>query len=150
MLVMTHAGTGRSILRSSRGKHIKEEEQVQDWSHLLELLLVWEAYLNNDEMKVKHVKKLEKKHRHIMYLIRKVAPRVKGMGLKLMKFHAMLHLAEDILLFGVPLEFDTSANESHHMPSKYAAILTQRSHATFTYQTALRLVEFTLLDLALL
>ena len=150
MLVMTHSGTGRSILRSSRGKHFRADEQVQDWSHLLELLLVWEAYLNNDEMKVKHVKKLEKKHRHIMYLIRKVAPRVKGMGLKLMKFHAMLHLAEDILLFGVPLEFDTSANKSHHKPSKYAAILTQRSHATFTYQTALCLVEFVLIDLALL
>jgi hypothetical protein len=150
MLVMAHSGTGRSILSSSRSQHFTTDEQVQAWCHLLELLLVWEAYLNLDEMTVHHVRKLRKKHRHIMYLIRKVAPRVKGMGLKLMKFHAILHLAEDILLFGVPLEFDTSANESHHKPSKYAAILTQRSHATFTYQTALRLVEFTLIDLALL
>ena len=126
MLVLLHCGTGRSLLRSSRSKWFKTELQVRDWSMLVELLLVWEAYLHSPEMQVRHVKKLEKKHRHIMYLIRKVAPRVKGMGLKLMKFHAILHLQEDIFMYGVPLEFDTSANESHHKPSKQAAVLIQR------------------------
>ncbi len=150
MLVLLHCGTGRSLLRSSRSQWFKTEMQVADWSMLVELLLVWEAYLHSPEMQVRHVKKLEKKHRHIMYLIRKVAPRVKGMGLKLMKFHAILHLQEDIFLYGVPLEFDTSANESHHKPSKQAAVLTQRSHRTFNIQTATRLTEFKLIELAML
>ena len=65
---------------------------MRDRSKLVELMLIWEAYLHLPEMEVKHVKKLDKKHRHIMYLIRKVAPRTKGMGLKVMKFHAILHL----------------------------------------------------------
>jgi hypothetical protein len=38
------------------------------------------------------------------------------MGLKLLKFHTILHIWEDIIQFGVPLEFDTSANESMHKP----------------------------------
>ena len=52
-------------------------------------------------------------------------------------------------MFGVPTEFDTGSNESHHKPSKYAARLTQRKEATFNLQTAIRLTEFLILDLAL-
>jgi hypothetical protein len=44
---------------------------------------------------VKHVKRLEKKHRYIMYLIRKIAQRTEGMGLKLLKFNTILHIWED-------------------------------------------------------
>ncbi len=101
-------------------------------------------------MKVSHVRKLDAKHRYIMYLIRRVANRVQGMGLKVVKFHAILHLMEDILLNGVPLEMDTSANEEHHKPSKHAAKLTQMAHTTFNIQTARRLHEFKLIALAIL
>ena len=66
-----------------------------------------------------------------------------------MKFHALVHLVQDILLFGVPSEFDTGSNESHHKPSKYAAKLTQRKESTFHFQTAVRLTEFLILDLAM-
>lgn len=63
-----------------------------------------------------------------------------------MKFHAMLHLVEDMILFGVPSEFDTGSNESHHKASKYAARVTQRKEAVFHMQTAKRLTEFLILD----
>ena len=82
--------------------------------------------------------------------MRCVARRSKGgMGLKLMKFHAILHLIEDIILYGVPMEFDSGSNESHHKDTKYAAKLTQRKEATFNAQTAKRLVEFLCIDLAM-
>ena len=97
-----------------------------------------------------NVKRLEKKHRFIMYLMRKIAQRNKGMGLKLMKFHAILHIVTDIIEFGVPLEFDTSGNESHHKPAKQASKQTQRAADTFNFQTATRLTEYDLLDLAIL
>ena len=71
------------------------------------------------------------------------------MGLKLLKFHMILHICEDIIEFGVPLELDTSPNESMHKPSKKASKMTQRAADTFNFQTATRLVEFTLLDLAM-
>ena len=81
--------------------------------------------------------------------MRKIAQRNEGLGLKLAKFHMILHLWEDVMEFGVPLETDTSANESMHKPSKKASKMTQKAADTFNFQTAMRLVEFTLLDLAM-
>ena len=66
-----------------------------------------------------------------MYLFRKVGNRATGMGLKVSKFHSIVHMADDILNFGVPMEFDTGANKSGHKATKKAAKLTQRYEATF-------------------
>ena len=137
---------GRKLLNSK--KKIREIG-IDKWSYLVELLLQWEAYLCRREMRVDLVKRMEKKHRFIMQTIKEVAQRKKGMGLKLMKFHAIIHLVSDILLYGVPKEFDTGSNESHHKPTKYAAKLTQRKESTFNYQTATRVTEFLLIDLAM-
>ena len=122
---------------------------IDRWSYLVELLLEWESYLCEREMDLKLVKRMEKKHRCVMQTIKEVAQRKTGMGLKLMKFHAIVHLVSDILLYGVPKEFDTGSNESHHKTTKQAAKLTQRNESTFNYQTAIRLSEFLLLDLAM-
>ena len=78
--------------------------------------------------------------------MKKVAERSTGMGLNIMKFHAITHLMDDILAFGVPLEFDTAANESHHKPAKHAARLTQRNEDTFQWQVAQRMFEFHTLE----
>jgi hypothetical protein len=147
MLAIFRSSKGRSILRKNR--NFKKESDLDDWVLLLELMLEWESYLNEPKMYTKHVKRLEKKHRYIMYIVRKVARRQKGMGLKLMKFHAILHICQDIIEFGVPLEFDTSANEMHHKTAKKAARRTQRAAETFNFQTATRLVEYELVDLAM-
>jgi len=71
------------------------------------------------------------------------------MGLKLTKFHCIVHIADDILNFGVPMEVDTGSNESGHKPTKTAAKLTQKNKKTFEIQTATRLEEMHSLDLAL-
>ena len=147
ILAMLRSTKGQAVLR--KHKNFKLESSVMDWILLVETLLTWESYLNEPQMERKHVKRLEKKHRYIMYLMRKIAQRNKGMGLKLAKFHMILHLWEDIIEFGVPLETDTSANESMHKPSKKASKMTQKAADTFNFQTAMRLVEFTLLDLAM-
>ena len=144
-----------AILRSDIGRKMLQKKKkfrkvgIQRWAHLVELLLQWEAYLCQREMRKDLVKKMERKHRYIMFLMTQVAQREEGMGLKLMKFHAIVHLVTDILLYGVPKEYDTGANESHHKPTKQAAKLTQRKESTFNFQTAVRLAEFLLLDLAM-
>ena len=84
---------------------------------------------------------------HVHYA--QVAQRTKGMGLKLVKFHMITHIMDDILQFGVPLEYDTSSNESMHKPSKKASKMTQRAAETFNFQVANCLVEFQLLDLTM-
>ena len=57
---------------------------------------------------------------------------------------------DDILLHGVPLEFDTGFNESHHKSMKRASKLTQRAYHTFNLQMGKRMVDFETLDLAML
>lgn len=145
-----------AVLRSTLGRELLKKRKkfggdtgLRDWTLLVELLLEWEAFLCQKRMKKAHVKRLAKKHRFIMYIMKNVASRSKGMGLKIMKFHAILHLMEDILLYGVPMEFDTGFNESHHKTTKVAAKLTQRKESTFNHQTAKRMTEFHLLDLAM-
>ena len=147
MLAMVRSTKGRAVLK--KYQNFRDDTALDDWVLLLELMLEWESYLNEPVMLKKHVKRLEKKHRFIMYIMRKVARRSKGMGLKLAKFHMILHIWEDIIQFGVPLEFDTSSNESMHKPSKKASRMTQRAAETFNFQTATRLIEFELLDLAM-
>ena len=149
MLAIFWSTKGRKILRMKRIFKDKHDSSLDDWILLLEVMLEWEAYLNEPRMYVKHVKRLEKKHRYIMYIMQKVAQRNAGMGLKLLKFHMILHIWEDIIQFGVPLEFDTSANESMHKPAKQASKMTQKAHESFNFQTATRLCEFDLLDLAM-
>jgi hypothetical protein len=72
------------------------------------------------------------------------------MKLKLTKFHGVVHMADDILNFGVPLEVDTGTNKSRHKPTKTAARLTQKIEETLDLQTAIHLEELHLLDLAML
>ena len=147
MATVISSSLGRKLLMAR--KKFKKENGLRDWTLLVELLLEWEAYLCEKRMKRSHVTRLAKKHRYIMYIMLSVAKRSEGMGLKLMKFHAIVHMVEDILLYGVPSKFDTGSNESHHKPTKYAAKLTQRKEATFNYQTAKRMTEFMVLDLAM-
>ena len=145
-----------AVLRSTKGRDLLFRRRrfgqatgLRDWTLLVELMLEWEAYLCEKRMNKVHVKRLAKKHRFIMYIMRCVARRSAGMGLKVMKFHAIIHLIQDMLLYGVPTEFDTGSNESHHKQSKHAARLTQRKESTFNFQTATRLTEFLCIDLGM-
>jgi len=67
---------------------------IEDWIMLLETLLEWEAWLNSTKMMKSDAHKAKTEHWHIMCLMRKVAARTSGMGLKLMKFYGILHMAE--------------------------------------------------------
>jgi hypothetical protein len=59
-------------------------------------------------------------------------------------------MADNILNFGMPMEVDTGSNKSGHKATKTAAHLTQKNEETFNLQTAIRLEEVHLLDLATL
>lgn len=149
MLALLRTTGSRETLKSTYKKRFSEDHYLDDWILLVELLLQWEAYLNLEQMQVQHVTRLEKKHRYIMYCFRRIAQREGAVGLKLMKFHGILHLADDIIQNGVPSEFDNSPNESHHKTGKLAAKLTQMAPTTFNMQTANRMTEFQMLDLAI-
>ena len=149
MAAVLRCHAGQQLLRSARKKNFKQPWQIKDWILLVETLLQWEAYLTLARMEKKHVRRLKKKHRFLMFLLKKVGNRVKGMGFKVMKFHAILHLAFDILMFGVPMNVDTGSNESHHKTTKVAAKLTQKDIKSFEKQTSNRCDDFHVLDLAM-
>ena len=129
-------------------EYFRNEGVVKDWQTLLDTLLQWEQWLKSDKISIDHVKRAQRKHRYLMYLMKKVGRRVKGMGLKIVKFHSIMHMADDILNFGAPMEFDTGSNESAHELEKVAAKLTQKQRQTFDVQTAVCLQEIHLLELA--
>ena len=82
-----------------------------------------------------------------MFLIQKIGNRTAGMGLKIVKFHAIAHMAQDIFDFGVQMEVDTGANESGHKAEKKAAKLTQNNCVRFDLQSRQRMMEMFLLNL---
>ena len=114
MATVLQLSMGRKLL-GKRKKYFGEEYQLKDWSVLVETMLELEEWLkSNHIMEKKHVQAAKQKHQYIMYLIKKVGNHTKGMGLKLMKFHGIIHMYMDILHFGVLNEFDTRYNESGH------------------------------------
>jgi len=149
MAAVLRCQAGQDLLNTARKKNFKQAWQIRDWTLLVETLLQWEAYLNLAQMEKSHVQCLKKKHRFIMFLIKKVGHRTAGMGWKVMKFHAILHLAYDILMFGVPMTVDTGSNESHHKMTKVAAKLTQKDIKSFEKQTSNRMDDFHVLDLGM-
>ena len=147
MAALLRSTKGRELLRPNT--NFRTEVQIKDWTVLVEMLLQWEAFLNSPEMRMREVIQLKKKNRYLMYVLKRVGDRATGMGLKLTKFHIIVHLWEDIRFFGVPLEFDTGSNESAHKETKVAAKLTQKNELTFDFQTCIRLDEFLAIDLAM-
>ena len=136
------------LLLPKKRRSLFQDGVLNDWQLLVDVLLQWEQWLKSDKLMKNHVKLSERKHRHLMYLIKKVGRRATGMGLKITKFHSIMHITDDILNFGVPMEVDTGSNESGHKKEKVAAKLTQKKKEFFDQQTANRLEEVELLDYA--
>ena len=149
MAAMLQTEEGKKMLMSAKKKNFRQVGHLLDWVLLLETLIQWEAYLNLPQLEKTHLTRLKKKHQFLLFLLKKVGARKKGMGFKVMKFHAVLHLAQDVEMFGVPMVVDTGSNESHHKTTKIAAKLTQKDVKTFEQQTSNRLDDFHVLEFAL-
>ena len=146
VLAILRSKCGRSLLK--KRPNFKQPGTIKDWILLVETLLEWESWMRSRRMMKNHVKRARQKHRCVPYLIKKIGKRTKGMGFKIAKFHLILHIVDDILANGVPLEVDTGSNEEGHKPTKSAAKLTQKNEETFNEQTAKRPEETHLIDLA--
>ena len=98
MAVTLWCGAVRQLLPRRRCT-LFNNNVLKDWQLLIDTLLQWEQWLKSIQMEIDHVKKSELKHRYLMYLMKKVGRRVQGMGLKITKFHSIMHLTNDILNF---------------------------------------------------
>jgi len=144
---------GRSLLlNETRGRskvNFGTPNLIDDWILLLESLLQWEAWMKEPEMSVFDVLRARMKIPEIMEMEKYVGKRTEGMQFKIFKFHASLHLPDDILAFGVPSHVNTQSDESHHKKSKTAAIHTQRRMKSFCMQTARNLHAMDVVDIGM-
>ena len=74
--------------------------------------------------------------RMFMTRFKTTANRTKGMGLKLMKWHQLLHLWMYIRMYGSLYAVDSARSESHHRKKKQIASHTQRRIIVLDHQTA--------------
>ena len=70
-----------------------------------------------------------------MRQMRLLVHRENNKGLKVGKFHEMLHVVRDIELFGPPCGYDGRPGESSHKDTKRCAVKTQRRKSVFEFQT---------------
>ena len=76
-----------------------------------------------------------------MLLYKLLGNRAGGMQFKTMNFHGMLHVADDIINFGVPNNVDTKSDEHHHRDDKKATKRTQHRPENFDMQSLQRTVD---------
>jgi len=60
--------------------------------------------LSSTEMPPKDVEHCPKRFQNIMCSMKRISGRTRGMGLKTTKFHCILHMPEDMMAYGVPVE----------------------------------------------
>ena len=146
MLFTFHTSRYREIF-SSRSKFTDEMglgniAHITDWITLITSLLQWHAWLKQDTIAKALVNKSRLATKWLMRQFKFIAPRPTGMKNNTIKFHLVLHLADDILDHGVPENFNSSFAESAHITlAKDTSRNTQKRVNSFTLQSANRYVE---------
>jgi hypothetical protein len=152
LATVLYSSLGKEILSHHHGVFGEKEEgsaqHLKDWIQVIGLLLGWLQWLKSPYLMKEHIEAATTKQRNLMHMVKKTLRRAKGMGMKIPKFHMILHICDDIINFGIPSALDTGTNESHHKLSKTAALLTQKKEETFVHQTSIRGEEMLLLALA--
>ena len=152
LATVLYSSLGKQILAGHHGRFGEKddgsEKNIRDWLQVIGLLLGWLQWLKSPKLLKVHIEAARIKHRNLMHMVKKTFRRAKGMGMKIPKFHLILHICDDILYFGIPAALDTGTNESHHKLTKKDALVTQKQEKTFVYQTSVRGEEMLLLAYA--
>ena len=120
-------------------------DQILDiYRNLIQDLLIYAEWLCSDYFNRNKLIEGHTRIQQLMVSIKKVVTRKSG--LKLPKFHEMLHVCRDIRLFGPPDGYDGRPGESAHKQTKVNARKTQRRNNLFEGQTASRIYESLLID----
>ena len=108
---------------------------------LFQDLLLYMEWLSQPSYKLSNLQEYIVKIKSLMTKMKLLVRRENNKGLKVGKFHEMLHVIRDIELFGPPCGFDGRPGESSHKDTKKCAVKTQRRKNKFEYQTGYRIYE---------
>lgn len=119
-----------------------EDGRCGAYIHLLEILLMLESLCKEECIDKNDLYNIKYGMPYIMETIKTVLNRQVGCGMKIIKFHLLIHYAEDICRFGSMRNFDSAIGERHHCTEvKNPAKNTQRRKNNFELQTATRYCE---------
>ena len=116
-------------------------EKCLEFAKLFEAMLSLESWMESDNHSREFVTHRSRPIiRCVMHKFKDSVQRMDGNGLKLPKFHQLLHVPRYILKYGSPKNFNSGRCESHHIKlSKNPASTAQRRVATFEYQVGTEL-----------
>lgn len=115
---------------------------------LFQNILLYMEWLSQTSYDTISLKSYEIRIKMLMRHLRILVHRENNKGLKVGKFHEMLHVVRDIELFGPPCGYDGRPGESSHKDTKKCAVKTQRRKNVFEYQTGVRIYESLLISKA--
>ena len=115
--------------------------RLQTWILLLERLIMIEEFLKGKSFERKIVEKFKRWLPIFMEFLKNVVDRQESSKFKLLKFHLLTHMGNDILKFGPPSSFNSATGESNHKMLKRRSRKTQKQANLMTEQTGFRYVE---------
>ena len=117
-------------------------ERHANYISLLEKLVLWEEFLKCPTFRRKDLREVKKYVPLLLDLFKRVVNRQEGLGNTFLKFHLPLHMIDDIMEFGSPLNFHGNVGEHNFIDMvKKPSAKTQRRSSTLDYQTATRYTE---------
>ena len=123
-------------------KEFGSEKRLSLYVLVLSHMFMLEDLMKKDSIARADVELLQKYIPNFLDLFKRATDREEGMGMNIIKFHLLTHLAEDIIRFGPSTGYDSSFCESMHKMYKLDAHRTQkRTDDSFQYQTAKRSCE---------
>lgn len=129
---------------------IMSEGRRGRYLHLFEFLLCFEEWLKQETYDKDILKeRARNKIKEMMKIYIRTVKRRKGNGLKIPKVHLAVHIIDDMLRKGSPLNSDSGPGETaHKVMAKQPGKNTQRHVNTFEIQSARRYVENLVIDRA--
>jgi hypothetical protein len=135
---------GRTIFNKAFADDV---HKVQGYQQLVEWLLCFEAYVGETSYRVGSLQSDEAQIRTLMRYYKEIIARTDGNGLKLPKFHQVVHYARDIERLGPPRAYNEGRPESNLKDfAKRPAEVTQKRVATVSQQAGTRMVEHLVIE----
>ena len=146
LLVLSfHCAIGKAFwLRTYHSRN-----DLTNFRKLFEQILCYEEWLKQDEFSKASLVEYDKAIRTLMELYKATIRRSTGNGLKIPKFHAVLHTIRDMKRFGAPSNFSGAPCESNMKAHvKQPSDTTQLRPSVFVYQVGSRVADSLVLQKA--
>lgn len=132
--------------RKEQKINFPDERAIRKWIILIEANLQWGEWLKWPSVKVETMERFKVKSRELMNMDRVISKRQVGMKQNTMNHHAVKHMAEHYLWFGVPENVNCRSDENHHIPDKKTAKGTDKRADTWDPSIAKKDVQKTSVD----